>query len=72
MNNIKAFSPKKVTKGRLVDKAAKDAPAPTLTNKIGNAQQNNVEKEQKSAKKEKRDAFEFISLWKFFLLNNHY
>ena len=62
INNIKACSPKKVTKGRLVDKAAKEAPAPTLTNIIGKAQQNNVEKEQKRAKEEKIDALIFISL----------
>lgn len=60
MNNIKAYSPKKVTKGRLVDKAAKDAPAPTLTNIIGKAQQNNVEKEQKRAKEEKKPSLFFI------------
>ena len=59
MNNIKAYSPKKVTKGRLADNEAKAVPAPILTNIIGRAQQNNVEKEQKSAKKEKSPSLFF-------------
>ena len=59
INNNREYSPRKLTKGRLVDNAAKAEPAPMLTNIIGNAQQNNVEKEQKSAKKEKSPSLFF-------------